>query len=138
MHNDRVSEILRNQRSYRYAANITESFLDGAPTVYNDRRASPNRHDATRYNRLVKIVDAAVNEVLTDEERTVIKRKYLDQNPIKLKQIGTLLGYERKTIERRHKSALKKLGQALEPVENEDELTDFEHMFKDENGVYVN
>lgn len=137
--NDKVSEILRNHKSYRYAAQIGEDFLDGAPTLYNERRKSLDRWDGTRYNRIVNIVKEAVDEVLTDEERTVIKRKYLDQNPITLRQISELLNYERKTIERRHKSALKKLGQALDPLEGHTEITPFEHHFKhDEQSDIVN
>lgn len=136
MENDRVSEILRNHRSYRYAAKIGEEFLDSAPTVHNERRKGSNRWDAHRYNSMVSIVDNAVNEVLTDEERTIVKRKYLDQNPLTLTQIAHIIGYERKSVGRKHKSALRKLSKALEPIEEDLEITPFEHMF-DEKGEFL-
>jgi len=132
MNNDEVSELLSNMRSYRYAAKVgqEQGYLDGAPTLFNERRMSPNRWDATRYNRIVNTVDGAVDEVLTDEQRTVIMRRYLDRNPMTLNQIASILNCDPSTITRRHKEALKKLGIALQPLENETEITPFEHMFQ--------
>lgn len=131
MNNDRVSEILSNFRSYRYAAKVgaDEGFLDGPPTLYSERRMSPNRWDASRYNRIVNTVTGAVDDVLTDEQRTVIQRRYLDRNPLTLNQIADILNCDPSTITRRHKEALRKLGIALQPLENELEITPFEHMF---------
>lgn len=132
MNNEHVSEILTNFRSYRYAAKVgeVEGLLDGAPTLYNERLRSPNRWDATRYSRIVNTVNGAVDEVLTDEQRAVIKRRYLERNPLTLGQIADVLHCDRSTVQRRHKEALKKLGIALEPLGRETEITPFEFMFE--------
>lgn len=137
MDNREVSDILTNFRSYRYAAKVGESegLLDGAPTLFNDRKHSPNRWDATRYNRIVNTVNGAVDEVLTDEQRSVIMKRYLDRNPLTLGQIADVMHCTRKTIERRHKTALKTLSIALEPLSKETEITPFPHIF-DPNWVY--
>ncbi|MBB6672614.1 sigma factor-like helix-turn-helix DNA-binding protein [Cohnella nanjingensis] len=134
MNNDQVSDILTNFRSYRYAAKVgeVEGFLDGAPTLYNERKTSPNRWDATRYSRIVETVKGAVDEVLSDEQRTVIMKKYLERNKLTMGQIASILNCDRTTITRRHKEALKQLGIALEPLEHEAEITPFEHMFEGE------
>lgn len=131
MDNERVSEILSNFRSFRYAAKVgeMEGYLDGSPTLYSERLRSPNRWDASRYNRLVNAVKGAVDEVLTDEQRTVISRRYLDRNPLTLGQIADALNRDRSAVSRLHKGALKKLGIALQPLEKESEITPFEHMF---------
>lgn len=129
MDNGRVSEILSNFRSYRYAAKVGEEHLDGAPTLYNDRRRSPDRWDATRYNRIVNTVTGAVDEVLTDDEQKVITRRYLDRNPLTLGQIAETINRDRTAVSRIHKSALKQLSIALKPLEEDLEITPFEHMF---------
>jgi DNA-directed RNA polymerase specialized sigma subunit len=131
MNNEDVSEILTNFRSYRYAAKVgeTEGYLDGAPTLYGERQRSPNRWDATRYSRIVNTVNGAVDDVLTDEQRTVINRRYLERNPLTLGQIADVLHCDRKTVQRRHKEALKQLSIALQPIERETEITPFPHRF---------
>lgn len=131
MDNERVSEILTNFRSYRYAAKVGDDMglLDAAPTVYNERKRNANRWDANRYNRIVNTVTGAVEEVLTDEQRAVINRRYLDRNPLTLGQIADAIHRDRSAVSRLHKTALKKLGIALKPLEDETEITPFEHMF---------
>lgn len=132
MRNDDVSEILTNFRSYRYAAKVgeAEGYLDGAPTLYGERLRSPNRWDATRYSRIVNTVTGAVDDVLTDDQRAVIMKRYLERNPLTLGQIADILNCDRSTVQRRHKEALNKLGIALDPLKKETEITPFEHMFK--------
>ena len=134
MNNEQVSEILSNFRSYRYAAKVGEmrGYLDCPPVLYNERKLNPNGWDASRYNRLVNTVTGAVDDVLTDEQRAVIKRRYLDRNPLTLGQIADILNCDRSTVQRRHKEALRKLGIALAPLERETEITPFEFMFEKE------
>lgn len=131
MNNEDVSEILTNFRSYRYAAKVgeAEGLLDGAPTLYGDRLRSPNRWDATRYSRIVSTVNGAVDDVLTDEQRSVIMKRYIDRNPLTLGQIADVMHCTRKTVERRHKTALKMLSIALKPLEEHTEITPFPHRF---------
>jgi DNA-directed RNA polymerase specialized sigma24 family protein len=133
-----VTELLKNYRSYRYAVNNCgqgdESYK--LPKVYSERRVNWNLWDATRYNRIVNMIEGAVNEVLSDDERTVIMRKYLERNTMTLNEIADYLHKDRSTISRWHTAAIKRLVIALQPLTaDEREITNLDHMF-DPNWSY--
>jgi DNA-directed RNA polymerase specialized sigma subunit len=131
MTNDQITELLRNFRSYEYAAlNCGRSDLDQLPLVISERKRNKDVWDRSRYNRVVKIVRGAIEHVLSDDQRTVISRKYLERNTMTLNEISDILHKDRTTIGRWHSEAIRRLAIALEPLnEDELELTPFNHMF---------
>lgn len=140
MRHDQVTELLKNYRSYEYAAmncRETDALTTlSVSTVYNERKRNPNAWDATRYNRIVNIVKGAVDHVLSDDQRTVIMRKYLERNTMTLSEISHLLHKDTSTISRWHTEAIRRLAIALEPLrQDEAEITEFNHMF-DPNWKY--
>lgn len=131
MNQDKIAEILKNYRSYRYAYsngiaawspydNTGMPFSGGygsrAPTM-GTGTLLPSIMDRQRYGRVVQAVDGAVNEVLNDDQRIVIQRKYLDRNKQTLLQISNELRCDPSTTTRWHKEALKQLSIALEFLE---------------------
>lgn len=132
--NDKVTEYLKNYRSYRYAADNCGKYYGQYMTapVLNQRlsRGIMNAWDSSRYNRIVNMIDGAVNDVLSDDERTVIMRKYLDRNTLNLTEIADVLHKDQSTISRWHKAALKRLAIALMPLSNDEkEISNLDHMF---------
>ncbi|MEK4191764.1 hypothetical protein NYE59_01630 [Paenibacillus sp. FSL L8-0323] len=132
MDSNQVIELLKNFRSYDYAANNChrdESII--LPKVYSERRRNNNSWDEYRYNRIVNVVKGAIEEVLNDDHRTVIMRKYLDRNTLTLNEIATVLHKDRTTVGRWHTEAIKRLTIALQPLtEDEREINNFDHMFE--------
>lgn len=134
MRHDQVTELLKNYRSYDYAANncgevgaLTSLVVS---TVYDERKRNPNAWDSTRYNRIVNIVKGAVDHVLSDDQRTVIMRKYLDRNTFTLSEIADSIHKDRSTVSRWHTEAIRRLAIALEPLrDDETEITPFDHIF---------
>lgn len=136
MNHDKVTEILKNFRCYEYAANNsgrTDMYL---PPMLSERIRNPDTWDWSRYNRIVNMIRGAVDHVLSDDQRTVIMRKYLDRNTLTLNEISTILNRDRTTIGRWHTEAIRRLAIALEPLtEDEAEITTFNHRF-DPNWKY--
>jgi DNA-directed RNA polymerase specialized sigma subunit len=132
MNSNQVTELLKNFRSYEYAANNCqrdESII--LPRVYSERRKNNRCWDEYRYNRIVNMVNGAVNEVLSDDHRTVIMRKYLERNTLTLNEIAAVLHKDRTTISRWHTEAIKRLTIALQPLsDDEREINNFDHMFE--------
>lgn len=135
MENNKVIELLKNYRSYEYASrNCGEPTY--TPLLLSERRRDPNNWDASRYTRIVNIIEGAVNQVLSDDQRTIINRKYLDKNTLTLNQIANILHKDRSTIGNWHKEAINRLSIAMEPLtESEREITAFDHMF-DQDWTY--
>lgn len=130
MNNDQVTQLLKDYRSYRYAAKNCGDTPSWAPTLYSERRTSPNGWDRSRYNRIVNMIDGAVNDVLSDDQRTVIMRKYLDRNTLNLNEIADVIKKDRSSVSRLHTEAVRKLSVALAPLnDDEQEITNFDHMF---------
>ncbi len=136
MDNNTVTELLKNYRSYKYAVNNCGR-IDFEPgytvqTVYNQRfKRNPDAWDKDRYNRIVTMIEGAVNDVLSDDQRTIINRKYLDRNTMTLKQIAAITGCDASTVSRWHTEAVRRLAIALEPLtEDEREITNIDHMFE--------
>lgn len=131
MDNNTVTKLLEDYRSYRYAVNncgVTDDLR--LPHVINERRRDLDMWDRVRYNRIVNMIDGAVNDVLSDDERTVIMRKYLDRNKMTINEIADILHKDRTTIGRWHKKAIKRLAIALEPLtQDEREINNIDYMF---------
>lgn len=136
MNKDKVTELLNDFNSYKYAVSSTDDMAGGPlmPRSRTDNRLLPvNAWDNRRYSRIVKVVSGAINEVLSDNERMVIMRKYLDRNKKSLRQIAADLNRDRGTISEWHTEALKKLCIALEPLDEEyTYISNFDHMFDSE------
>lgn len=130
MNHDQVIQLLKDYRSYRYAVNNCGR-IDGQPSlIYSERRTNPNSWDRSRYNRIVNMIDGAVADVLSDDQRTVIMRKYIDRNSMNINEIAYAVNRDRNTVSRWHKEAIRKLSKALMPLTHEEfEITNFDHMF---------
>jgi DNA-directed RNA polymerase sigma subunit (sigma70/sigma32) len=131
MEHNKVTEILKNFRCYEYAAKNCGEPADRLPYAISDRKhMHPDTWDQCRYNRIVTLIRGAVDHVLSDDQRTIIMRKYLDRNPLTLNEISTILHRERTTVSRWHTEAIRKLAIALEPLSDEEaEITEFNHRF---------
>ncbi|KAE8559116.1 sigma-70 RNA polymerase sigma factor region 4 domain-containing protein [Paenibacillus polymyxa] len=139
MEHNQVTKLLKNYRSYQYAVKNCGSDDDTIrlPLVISERKRNPDSWDRTRYNRIVNMIDGAVNHVLNDDQRAVIMRKYLDRNPMTLGEISNIIHKDRTTVGRWHTEAIRRLSIALEPLtEDEKEINNVDHMF-DPNWRYV-
>ena len=131
MNQDRVVELLKNYRSYKFAVNngiaahdpydntgmprgggygSREPRLGGGSTLQSEM-------DYRMYKGIVTAIEGAVSEVLDDDQATVIRRKYLDRNKRTLAQIAAERCVDASTVTRWHKMALKQLTVALALVE---------------------
>ena len=142
MDNNTVTELLKNFRSYEYAAmmsiksDVLQYEIDVRPLVYTERKLNLNQWDKQRYTRIVNLIRGAVDYVLNDDQRTVIMRKYLDRNTLTLKEIAAILHKDRTTVGRWHTEAINSLAKALHPMEEDErEINNFDHMF-DRNWTY--
>lgn len=133
--NSRVTELLRNYKSYKYAvaqyvkhkpmAQAGVANYDampngsGAPELFftlNARLADmgltsqSDEHDYEQYRRAVNEIEGAL-ETLTDDEQSVIRLKWMSD--VTLKDIAKRKSYSVDTIKRWHKSAINKLDISL-------------------------
>lgn len=137
MDKNKVTELLTDYRSYRYAAtNLGLSPVMGftrIPRFTNGHSPMLDAWDSSRYSHIVTMVDGAVNEVLSDDQRTVIMRKYIERNTATLNEIADQLHKDRSTVSRWHTEAIRRLSIALEPLtETFDanlEIRNLDHMF---------
>jgi len=131
MNNDQVIQLLKDFRCYDYAANNCGRTEFDLPVMISERKRHPDTWDWSRYNRIVNMVKGAVDHVLSDDQRTVITRKYLDRNTLTISEISILLHKDISTISRWHKEAINRLSIALMPLtDDEKEITAFNHMFE--------
>lgn len=132
MDNNQVTELLKKYRSYQYAVKNCGPVEGGVflPKVYSERMVGDkNVWDRARYNRIVTLITGAVNEVLSDDQQTVIKRKYLDRNPMALYEIANALHKDKSTVSRWHAEALEQLAIALHPLSEEEmEIHNLDYM----------
>lgn len=122
MNKDRVIEILNNMRSYEYAIKSSEGHYSGPMMPLrldelNRNRMPADMWDHERYSHIVNVTRGAINEVLSDDQRTVIMNKYMDRNKMTLKQIAERLNRDRGTISLWHTEALKLMVTALKPLD---------------------
>ncbi|UVI31203.1 sigma factor-like helix-turn-helix DNA-binding protein [Paenibacillus spongiae] len=130
MNHDQVTELLKNYRSYRYAAKNCGEPEGRLPVLYSERRRNLNGWDQDRYHRIVNMITGAVEDVLSDDQRTVISRKYLDRNTLTLSEIADILHKDRTTVSRWHTEAIRRLTIALQPLSaDEREINNVDHMF---------
>lgn len=133
MDRDKVTELLKNYRSYKYAVSNGVAPHQSEDTVgmpmggsYGSRppRGFEGRGsvleslmDYQRYKRAVLMVDGAVSEVLDDDERSIVELKYMNRNTLTLSQIGDYKAMSERSVRYVHKRALKKLSMALRFVD---------------------
>lgn len=133
MNRDKVTELLKNYRSYKYAVsngiaphepNDTLGMPMGleygprAPRAFGERgNTLQSVSDYRKYRTAVRAVDGAVDEVLSDDEQKVIKYKYLERNTLTLYQIADRFNMSERQAKYMHKKALKSLTVALSFVE---------------------
>ena len=130
MNHDEVTELLKNFRSYRYASNNCGEPEGRQSILYSERRYNLDGWDKTRYHRIVNLVSGAVEDVLSDDQRTVINKKYLDRNTSNLSEIADYLHKDRNTVSKWHTEAIKRLTIALQPLSDKDmEISNFDHVF---------
>lgn len=128
MNRDKITELLRNYRSYKYAIRMYESprMICAGTASYDDmpRNGSfgsriPPRNDGISfedandyitYKEAVEAVDGAL-ETLTDDEQSVIKLRWMDS--LTLEQISRRKFCSRDTIKRIHKRAYNQLSICL-------------------------
>lgn len=133
MDRDKVTELLKNYRSYKYAVSngiaphepndtlgMPMSFDYGprAPRSFGERgNTLQSAIDYRQYKRAVEAVNGAVDEVLSDDEQKVIKYKYLERNTLTLYQIADRYHMTEDRAKYLHRKALKSLEKALMFVE---------------------
>ncbi|EHS59445.1 sigma-70 family RNA polymerase sigma factor [Paenibacillus sp. Aloe-11] len=141
MDKEKVIKMLIDYRSYEFAVRNIESGLGSSGPLMpinmkNHRLMRAGDWDYRRYSLIVKMIKGAVDEVLSDNERIVITRKYLDQNKKSIKEIAHEVHRDRGTVAAWHTSALKQLINALKPLDDEIEhIENFDHMF-DRDGQF--
>lgn len=133
---DKVTELLKNYRSYRYAVKMYDknigipaasiatyddmprggSFGSRTPLV-NDGFQFADQLDYHDLVYVVRSIEGAVEEVLNSKERLVIEKKYIGPEAWTLYKISIDEDKDESTIRRWHKEALRKLSIALGPVE---------------------
>lgn len=127
MNQDRVVELLKNYRSYKFAvsngiAGFNPYDDTGMPRGggYGSREPRlgggstfDSEQDYRVYTQVVRLVDAAVMELLDDHERSVVESKYLSRRRQTLEQIAEGMNKDVRTIRRWHKAALKELTRAF-------------------------
>ncbi|KKO51138.1 sigma factor-like helix-turn-helix DNA-binding protein [Paenibacillus sp. DMB20] len=133
MDKNKVVYLLSRFNSFEYAVRKTQDAHGGPLLPRNkiDNRLLPaNVWDNRRYTRIVEFIRGAINELLSDNERMVIMRKYLDRNKMSLKEIANDLNRDRGTISKWHTGALEQLCTALEPLDDEYvHISNLDHMF---------
>lgn len=128
MNKDKVTELLKTYRAYRYAVKQYENHIcypqagianydampsgSGAPELFFDRvgkmadmglKSRDDRMDYYAYKRIVDMIDSAL-ETLNEEQRSVIKLKWMDG--VTLVDIAKRKHYSEPTVKRLHKMAL--------------------------------
>ncbi|MEO3947644.1 sigma factor-like helix-turn-helix DNA-binding protein [Gorillibacterium sp. CAU 1737] len=125
---EKVIELLKNYRSYRYAVMngiepyegetcfVGSEYGPRVPRLYRGTTIQTEQ-DYRAYKRIVQTIDGAVEDVLDDDERDVIRYKYLERNSLNLDKIAERLLIGERTVQRAHKQALKKLTMSLRFVD---------------------
>ncbi|CAM4408909.1 sigma-70 family RNA polymerase sigma factor [Paenibacillus xylanexedens] len=132
MDNNQLTELLKDYRSYKFAVqNLIEVEANRWSSIYDERAyGNLDGWDKSRYSRIVNLIDGAVNEVLSDDQRMVIMRKYLDRNTMDLVEISKAVHIHRTTVGRWHTEAIRRLSVALAPLSYKDrEISNIDFMF---------
>lgn len=131
MDNSMVISLLKNYRSYKFAldnlggmVNVSSGVDLSRFSIYEQRkpRYIPNNditYDGTRYSRIISLLDAAIDYVLSDNEREVIRLMYLERNKLDKVRTSEALHIDRKTVTKYHDEAIDALSKALYPINEE-------------------
>lgn len=153
MNTDKIQEILKNYRSYRYAVSngiagwnpydstgmpMGGSFGSRIPSLSSGTTLFSN-DDFMRYGKIVNLVDGVIRDVLDDNEAMVINRKYIDRNSLTFEQIADLMFVHRQTVANHHKSALKKFNIILELfIDDAPEIINLDDaIFSNNKSIYI-
>lgn len=152
MNHDKLQDLLKNYRSYKYAVSngiaphqaddtvgmpMGGSYGSRPPGGINGRGTIlDSLLDIQDYSAAINALEGAVSFVLSDMEQAVIKMKWMDRNTYTLKQIGAIKGMCEKTTGTVHKKALSRLVKAMPNVSvpeihNLDGKVTFVHMTYD-------
>ncbi|MFF2156069.1 sigma-70 family RNA polymerase sigma factor [Paenibacillus chitinolyticus] len=135
MDRDKVTELLKNYQSYRYAIRQYENHRaypaagianysplrggSGMPELFFQRIGKPadmgnttfkDEVDYQSYRNIVACLEGAL-ETLTEDEQTVVKLKWI--HDVTLKQIAERKSLSEPTVKRMHKRGLEKLAISL-------------------------
>jgi DNA-directed RNA polymerase sigma subunit (sigma70/sigma32) len=129
MNRDKVTELLKNYRSYKYAVSngiaphepsdtlgmpMGLDYGPRAPKAFGERgNTIQSTMDYRQYKRSVEAVNGAVEDVLSDDEQKVIRYKYLERNTLTLYQIADRFHMTEDRAKYLHRKALKSLEKAL-------------------------
>lgn len=139
MNTNKVTELLKSYRAYRYAVRQYENHKplaqagvanysgmpggSGAPELFFDRvgKMADMGHtslqdalDYEEYRGIVNAIDSAL-DTLNDDQRSVIKLKWMDG--VTLVDIALRKSYSERSVKRLHKSALSNLSICLRFVD---------------------
>ena len=130
---DKVQELLKNYRSYKYAvSNGIAPFVDedtlGMPMALDFGSRPPrlmgsrgslvsSTTDFRKYDRAVRMISGAVEDVLDDDEREVVTLRWMERNTMTLERIAERKRVCERTVRTVHKRALNKLTLALRFVD---------------------
>lgn len=133
MNQDKVTELLKNYLSYKFAISngiapfqsedtlgmpMGGTYGSRIPRVWGSSGSMlESERDFVRYTRIVRAIDGAVNDVLNDDQAKTIRKKWLDRNRRTLAEISEELHVDPSTVGRWHKEALKQLSTALQFVD---------------------
>lgn len=142
MDNNSVIKLLTDYRSYKFALMNIGNIGDGElrytnRNVYAERKplhiSNYNTwYDRERYTRVVGLLESAVDFVLSDEQRSIIRDKYMERNRLNLSEIADKLHKDRKTVSTQHKKAINSLCKALLPISQDYmEINNLDYMFED-------
>lgn len=144
MDNNTVIKLLADYRSYKFALmNLRAVGAEGEEARYTNRNIYAERkplyisnyntgYDHERYSRVVGLLESAVDFVLSDEQRSIIRDKYMERNRLNLGEIADKLHKDRKTVSTQHKKAINSLCKALLPISQDYmEINNLDYMFED-------
>jgi predicted DNA-binding protein YlxM (UPF0122 family) len=151
MDNQTVIKLLTDYRSYKFALMNLGGLRErsnGDEDRYLMRRVYDERipfrisnydsgYDKDRYSRVITTLESAVEYVLSDDQRSIIRMKYMERNKLNLSEIADRLHKDRKTVSSQHKKAINSLSKAMLPFKKEYmEIENLDHMF-DPNWAYM-
>lgn len=138
----KVTQLLSNYLSYKAAIANYERYKpmpsagianysgmpsgSGAPEAFFDRvgkmgdmgfTTALDVFDYGIYSAVVDVIEFTVAQVLTDDEKYVIQRKWMDRNPMNLCKIAIIKNRDESTIKRWHKNALGKLSRSFSSIQ---------------------
>lgn len=134
MDRNEIIELLKNYPSYKQAIHNFESHMPEPSAAVANYNGMPSGKgapefffapvgrmadigtlslldvkDYQEYKYIVNVIESTIENVLSDNERKVIKYKWLNRNSISLAKIAIMCDKHENTVKYWHKEALKKL-----------------------------